>query len=162
MSDLLLTRVPLDSLAQKKARVVEIRERARTLFDAGTPGIQIAATLCTVTEKFLLDLVEQSLIGMDDSVRADLEHDGAIIAVGGTGRGELCPYSDIDLLFLDGGRRAADFREFSTRMVQSCWDAKLGLGHAVRTVDDCLTMARQDSEVATSLIEARLLWGNPQ
>ncbi|MBL8852254.1 MAG: [protein-PII] uridylyltransferase [Planctomycetaceae bacterium] len=162
MSELLIAGSPLDSLAQKKARVVEIRERARTLFDAGTPGIQIAATLCGITEKFLLDLVAQSLAGLNDAARADLERDGAIVAIGGTGRGELCPYSDIDLLFLDGGRRAADFREFSTRMVQSCWDAKLGLGHAVRTVDECLAMARQDSEIATSLIEARLLWGNPQ
>src|SRR5690242_5131890 len=121
MSELLAVRPPLDSLAQKKARVVEIRERARALFDAGTPGIQIAATLCTITEKFLLDLVEESLTGLGPESRAELARDGAIIAIGGTGRGELSPYSDIDLLFLDGGKRGSGFRDFSTRMVQACW-----------------------------------------
>jgi len=162
MSELLTPQPPLDSLAVKKARVNEIRERARTLYDAGTPGIQIAAALCEITEAFLLELVDEALTGLNESARRELHERGAVVAIGGTGRGELCPYSDIDLLFLDGGRNNVDFREFASRMVQSCWDAKLGLGHAVRTIDDCVSMARQDSEIATSLIEARTLWGNPQ
>lgn len=151
---------PLESIVLKKERAVEIRDKARSLFDAATPGIQIAAKLCELTEEFLLQLIEEDQRGLDEIAREEIRRQGAVIAVGGTGRGELSPYSDVDLLFLDAGGRDSAFRDFSTRIVQSCWDAKIVLGHSVRTMDQCLAMARQDNSAATSLIEARPLWGN--
>ncbi|MEZ6146065.1 MAG: hypothetical protein R3B91_11740 [Planctomycetaceae bacterium] len=82
-----------------------------------------------------------------------------MIAVGGTGRGELAPYSDIDLLFLDRGGSDSAFRDAVTRMAQSCWDAGIELGHSVRRLRDCINLAKQDKQIATTLVEARHLWG---
>ena len=161
MSELHTEQPCLNTIALKKERAVDIRDRGRGLFDAGVPGIQIAATLCELTEQFLVELIEDDQSRLTADVREATRQQGAVIAVGGTGRGELSPFSDVDLLFLDAGGSDSTFRDFSSRMVQSCWDAKIGLGHSVRTLDQCLAMARQDSSAATSLIEARTLWGDP-
>ena len=147
-------------LARKKARAAEIRARALAMFAAGTPGIQVASALCAAADELLVEFVEEALASLPADARQFVASSSAVIAVGGTGRGELSPYSDVDLLFLDeaGGRR--EFRDAAGRVVQSCWDAKLELGHSVRRLRDCLALARQDREVATSLIEARLVWGS--
>lgn len=148
-------------LADKKSRAAEIRDRAATLFAAGTPGIQIAAALCEATDRLLIEFIEHAFADCSAAEREAMQQHACVIAVGGTGRGELSPYSDIDLLFLDESRGRSPFRDGVTRIVQSCWDAKLGLGHSVRTINECTSMARQDCEIATSLIESRLVWGSP-
>lgn len=84
----------------------------------------------------------------------------ALIATGGYGRGELAPFSDIDLLFL----LPHDFTEQQEagveRMLYCLWDLGLDIGHAVRTIDDCVQQARQDLEIRTSMLESRFLAGN--
>lgn len=160
MTDLTQTAVPSARLLRNKSRVAAIRQRARSLFDAGTPGIQITAALCTALDELLLHLIDEAVADVCGTSRTPLETQGAVIAVGGTGRGELSPYSDVDLLFLDGGSGRGAFRDCAAHIVQSCWDATLGLGHSVRTLSECLAMARQDSQAATALIEARLIWGS--
>jgi [protein-PII] uridylyltransferase len=156
--------LPTDSaLARWKGRVDAVRERARALLAAGTPGIQIASAIREETDAILLELIAEtsaSVGGVGTSPTGDLARKMAIVAVGGTGRGDLAPYSDIDLLFLYARDETPQFREFVARFVQSCWDAKLNLGHAVRDIATCITLARQDPQIATSLVEARLLWGN--
>ena len=82
----------------------------------------------------------------------------ALFAVGGYGRGELHPYSDIYLLVLcdsDPARYEAQLEQF----VQSLWDLKLDIGHSVRSVEECRTEAESDITVATTLLERRLLCG---
>ncbi len=81
-----------------------------------------------------------------------------LCAVGGFGRGELHPHSDVDLLILT--REDADSqREILERFVQVLWDADLHPGHSVRTVDECISEASSDVSVATNLMESRLLSG---
>ncbi len=84
----------------------------------------------------------------------------ALVAVGGYGRGELFPYSDIDVLILL--RQAPDeaMREKLEQLVQLLWDLGLEIGHSIRTVDECLTEAAADITVQTSLLEARLITGS--
>ncbi|MDB5812612.1 MAG: bifunctional uridylyltransferase/uridylyl-removing protein [Betaproteobacteria bacterium] len=85
--------------------------------------------------------------------------DGALVAVGGYGRGELFPYSDIDLLILLP--RAADegLTQKLEQFVSLLWDIGLDVGHSVRTVAECVDLAAQDVTIQTSLLEARLVIG---
>lgn len=154
---------PLELLQRRKARVCELRARVKAMFSAGAPGIQIAAAHCTGIEEFVLELLADALATLPrPELRALVEANAAIIAIGGTGRGELCPYSDVDLLLLDGGNASNPFRQVSSLLVQSCWDAGLKLGHATRTIRECLSLAKQDPAVATALVEARRLWGSEE
>jgi [protein-PII] uridylyltransferase len=86
----------------------------------------------------------------------------AVAAVGGYGRAELHPASDIDLLILvrEGGRDDGRLSELISKLVMFLWDIGLEIGHAVRTVDECRDEARGDVTVVTNLIEARLLVGD--
>ncbi len=84
----------------------------------------------------------------------------ALLAVGGYGRGELFPYSDIDLLILLAGAPDAALRDKLEQLVQLFWDLGLDIGHSIRTVDECLTESDADITVQTSLLEARLITGN--
>jgi [protein-PII] uridylyltransferase len=149
-------------LALRKARTAEVRSRALELFAAGTPGIQVAAALCEDTERLLREFLQEAAAPLPAAEIERIEATSALVAVGGTGRGELSPFSDIDLLFLDEGGGRTRFREVASRVVQACWDAKLQLGHSVRSIADCVSLARQDREVATALIESRFLWGNSE
>ena len=83
-----------------------------------------------------------------------------LIAVGGYGRGELFPYSDVDLLILLPHAPDAKQREKLERLVQMLWDLGLEIGHSIRTVDECMTESSADITVQTSLLEARRICGN--
>jgi len=87
------------------------------------------------------------------------ERDVALIAVGGYGRGELHPCSDIDVLILLPKSEVAGDHEGIERFLAFLWDIGLEVGHSVRTIDDCQRESAADVSVATTLIEARLLAG---
>ncbi|WP_115717951.1 [protein-PII] uridylyltransferase [Gallaecimonas mangrovi] len=84
----------------------------------------------------------------------------ALIAVGGYGRGELHPYSDVDLLILSEKELSSSEKEAISQFITELWDARLEVGHAARTLEDCLEKARDDITIATNLLEARLLCGS--
>ncbi len=84
----------------------------------------------------------------------------AVVAQGGYGRGELNPWSDIDLLFLYGRRAASHVELVARRLLYPLWDAGLTVGHATRTVPECARHARRDPVVRTALMDARYLCGD--
>ncbi len=83
----------------------------------------------------------------------------ALIAVGGYGRGELHPHSDIDLLFLLEEDTENEITQQLSQFLTFLWDIGLPVGHSVRTVDECVRKAKEDITVVTNLMESRLLWG---
>ncbi|MGN7103605.1 [protein-PII] uridylyltransferase [Ralstonia holmesii] len=84
----------------------------------------------------------------------------ALIAVGGYGRGELFPHSDVDILLLLPGTADKALEARLEAFIGRCWDMGLDIGSSVRTVDECINEAAQDVTVRTSLLEARLLTGD--
>lgn len=84
----------------------------------------------------------------------------ALIAVGGYGRGELFPHSDVDVLILLQEQPDAELQGKFEELVQLFWDIGLEIGHSIRTVEECLHEAKADITVQTSLLEARLIVGN--
>ena len=83
----------------------------------------------------------------------------ALIAVGGYGRAELHPQSDVDLLFLIDTQLAPSAEKALSGYIAFLWDAGLEVGHSVRSIEETLTLGRSDVSIATNLIESRLLSG---
>jgi [protein-PII] uridylyltransferase len=90
-----------------------------------------------------------------------------LVAVGGFGRGELYPASDIDVLLLlptgwvvDGPDADVALRQRIEAFISGCWDAGLDIGSSVRTIDECLAEAQKDVTVQTALLESRAICGN--
>lgn len=90
----------------------------------------------------------------------DFPKEAALVAVGGYGRGELFPYSDVDVLILLQQRPDAALRDKLEKLVQLFWDIGLDIGHSIRTIDECLQESAADITVQTSLLEARLVTGS--
>jgi [protein-PII] uridylyltransferase len=91
---------------------------------------------------------------------AGLPDDTALVGVGGYGRGELFPASDVDLLILLGTPATAAVQSQLEQLVQLLWDLGLEIGSAIRTVDECMRESAADITVQTSLLEARLVDGD--
>ena len=85
-----------------------------------------------------------------------------LLAVGGYGRGRLCPGSDIDILLLFKRRIPKGAEEFVSRLLFPLWDLNLDLGHGVRTISDCVSLAKKDFQVLASLLDARPLAGDAE
>lgn len=137
------------------------REQKNAMLDglraggAGTRGIRGALTrLAGLTDAALRGLWQANSFG------GDL----ALLAVGGYGRGELFPYSDVDVLLLlpDAADPARDtaLRQRIESFIGQCWDIGLEIGSSVRTVAECVSVAQDDVTVQTALLEARLIVGN--
>jgi [protein-PII] uridylyltransferase len=82
-----------------------------------------------------------------------------LAAVGGYGRGELAPFSDIDLLFLLPYKLTPHGEQVVEFMLYRLWDLGLKVGHAARTVQECIRQSESDVTIRTNLLEARYLWG---
>ena len=95
--------------------------------------------------------------------QAGLPAQAALVAVGGYGRGELFPASDVDVMILlestAGDALPQETREAIERFVTLCWDSGLEIGSSVRSVDECLAEAARDITVQTAVLEGRLVCG---
>ena len=94
--------------------------------------------------------------------RSAMPADAALVAVGGYGRGELFPYSDVDVLVLlppGGAERDGGTEQAIERFITACWDSGVEIGSSVRSVDECVAEAERDVTVQTSLLEARFVCG---
>ncbi|MFH1913581.1 MAG: ACT domain-containing protein [Pseudomonadota bacterium] len=100
----------------------------------------------------------------EERVTEIAEHppDFALVAVGGYGRGRLCPGSDVDILLVFARRIPDSAESFVKSLLFPLWDLGLDLGHGVRTVADCIALAGKDFQVLASLMDARPLAGNAE
>ncbi len=119
-----------------------------------------------VADEPIEDLVRDRARLVDIALRAAwINHTGkfagdlALVAVGGYGRGELHPSSDIDIMVLLPKSDSADWQPDIERFLTFLWDIGLEVGHSVRSIDDCQRESLADISVATTLFEARLLAG---
>jgi len=104
-------------------------------------------------------LIDEQLVRLWRHHAGDAIDTAALVAVGGYGRGELHPCSDIDIMVLLPDDLPPGGEEHLSAFVTSLWDIGLEIGHSVRTVEQCLEQATADLTVTTTLIEARLLHG---
>jgi [protein-PII] uridylyltransferase len=102
------------------------------------------------------DLVDQAV----GELATSLPDGVAVVALGGYGRRLLLPGSDVDLMVLHAERRVEPVGDAAERIFYPLWDGGIALGHAVRTVEECLAEARSRVDVACSLLDARAVAGN--
>jgi [protein-PII] uridylyltransferase len=104
--------------------------------------------------------IDEVLVQLWHKTELHKSKDLSLIAVGGYGRGELHPSSDIDLLILADGRLSAAQQEAIAQFITTLWDLRLEVGHSVRTVKESIKLGKDDITIATNLLEMRLLTGN--
>jgi [protein-PII] uridylyltransferase len=92
-------------------------------------------------------------------VTGDNDLDLAIVGLGGTGRGEMAPYSDLDLMFLTRGKPAPEIEKAVEAVLYLLWDLRLKVGHSLRSIDELIKLAKKDMTIRTAFLEGRLLWG---
>src|SRR5271157_2847717 len=146
------------AIATLRAALARGRDEARKALEAGGTGRACAETLSAQIDDLLLvalDLAARFLAPAPAGAALP-----TIVAVGGYGRGMLAPGSDIDLLFLLPDKPTPAVQKIVEALLYVLWDLKLKVGHATRTVDECLKQARGDMTIRTTLIEARLIIGD--
>jgi [protein-PII] uridylyltransferase len=129
-------------------------ERQKILHDLQAnkiTGKKCGSRLSAIMDKFLIALAAEIFLTQKKS---------AILALGGYGRGELCPYSDIDLLFLIQDDLSAEEQKNIERFLYTIWDSGIKIGHAVRSVQECLEVSREDPKALSNLLDARIIWGD--
>jgi len=139
-----------NAFARLKADIQAERAALQTRFRAHADGPRVLREHCRLIDRTLKDAWRQ----------LQLPAPLALLAVGGYGRGELYPHSDIDVLILLKDPASPDLAARIEELVGRLWDMGLELGHSVRTVAECVEEAAKDVTVMTSLLEARLLAGS--
>jgi len=138
------------------------RETIRQRLWDGASGAEVMAALTELVDGLIIGRYRNVVRRMDErAVEAGSQH-CCLVALGGYGRRELAPYSDIDLMFLYRPEVAAVVPELVRQILHQLWDVGFQVGHSVRTIQDCLELASTDLTIRTSMMEARFLAGSPQ
>jgi [protein-PII] uridylyltransferase len=148
-------REPGERIASIKAVLARHRERIRAINRSGASG--------TDTVRFISEMVDTLLRVMWDHVEMTVPNEAnlvAVVAVGGYGRLELCPQSDIDLLILTSEKPTKHEREQAEVIVRNLWDYGFVLGHSVRSLSQCEEASTKDPETWTSFLNERFVAGD--
>ena len=152
---------PVDRLAALKKFLKIETQRLHLRHRFGISGSQIVAARSLVVDLLIHRIAR---LAVEDRLGGAVEADNfAIVALGGYGRQELSPQSDIDVMFLYKGRREAErAAKLSEAILYALWDVGFNVGHSVRSMAECLSVVKEDIVSRNSLIEARLLWGSQE
>src|ERR1700720_1342751 len=143
-----------------KSALTQARSRAEQLLLKDRHGRRCAERLCQLQDEIIRILFE--FIGSEiypTQAPSEAEH-MAVIATGGYGRGLMAPGSDIDLLFLLPYKQTAWGGQVAETLLYCLWDMGLKVGHATRSVDECIRQAKADMTIRTAVLEARFLLGD--
>jgi len=130
----------------------------------GASGQEICQARAAILDLLLQHLWEAARSSLSPQAQREFPP-LALVAIGGYGRAELNPHSDIDFMFLHDGQIAANkplphLSKLIDGVLYPLWDIGLKVGHAVRSIDDCVKVANSDMQSKTSLIESRLIIGD--
>ncbi len=155
---------------KRRAQVLDLLRQAlaagradvRGRFERDGNGVAAAQALSYLIDQLIRVLHDDTAAVAYPTPNPTLSERLTLVAVGGYGRGELAPFSDIDLLFLLPYKKTPRAEQVAEHMLYMLWDLGLKVGHATRSVDDCMRIAREDVSVRTALLEARWIWGEQE
>ena len=135
-------------------------EIARRLIDHPAKGHESAASGAFLMDQLLRTLWDFTLARLYPNSNPTASERMALIAVGGYGRGEMAPHSDVDIGFITPWKQTGWSEQVIESMLYSLWDMGLKVGHSSRSLDEMVREARGDITVRTALLEARYIWGD--
>jgi [protein-PII] uridylyltransferase len=165
-------RVALDGAGESRARAARAVPVLAEALKAGDAALRAALTeqprdarSFVRAQTWLIDTMVTAALAVAARHLVEPGFDGppaglAVLAVGGYGRAEMAPASDVDLLFLTAGGAGPRIQAVIESTLYILWDLKLKVGHASRTIEDCLRYGRDDMTVRTALLERRHIWGD--
>ncbi len=151
---------PASIPAELKALLGLRRAEIRALHSTGASGLDVARATTAMVDAIVWRAFSETTATLPGPQREAVPRQLALVAVGGYGRGDLAPYSDVDLLFLHAPRPSVVVRETISQLVRTLWDVGLKLSQSVRTPAGCIGFARQDFKARTALTERRLVAGS--
>lgn len=149
-------------LESLKVLVKNARDSARTALEADGNGRRCAAGLSLFQDELLRLIYDYTVTHVYRATNPSDAERMAIVATGGYGRGLLAPGSDIDLLFLLPYKQTPWGESVVEYMLLMLWDLGFKVGHATRTVDQCVKLAQADITIRTALLDSRLILGDVQ
>ncbi len=132
------------------------REKIRVMHDAGGTGVDVCHAMSDLLDSILVGICEQALAEISPGLVSRI----SLTLLGGCGRRDVAPFSDVDLMLLYQGSLTDDVVEFSRRISQDITDSGMQLGYSLRTPRDACSMSLKDAYIFSSLTEARLLAGS--
>ncbi len=151
-------------LARYKTFLKVETHRLKLLHRAGGGGLEVCRGRATILDVLLRYLWDAAKAGLSEQARKEFPA-LALVAIGGYGRAELNPHSDIDFMFLHTGQVAGSrplphLSRIIDGLLYPLWDIGLKVGYSVRTIDESIKVANTDMQSKTSLIEARRIAGD--
>ncbi|MGR3724094.1 [protein-PII] uridylyltransferase [Abyssibius alkaniclasticus] len=156
-------------LADLRARAVPVLATAlqegRAVIAAALEADPFAARSATRAYSWLTDQIVRAVLDfaqtrLHPNPMPTASQRLSVLGVGGYGRGEMAPFSDVDLLFLTPYKQTAWGESVIESVLYTLWDLKMKVGHATRTIDDCLRLAAEDITIRTALLEHRRICGD--
>lgn len=134
-------------------------ERLRIRHRFGLGGFEIAKARSYLVDLIICRACQAAASGLSLS-EAELSNSSAVVALGGYGRREMSPFSDVDVMFLHSGKSRSAFKPFVERVLYLLWDVGLTVGHSFRSVGECVSIARKDLHSRNAMSESRQVAGS--
>ena len=149
-------------LAIFKSTLETAKASARERFEAGRlDGLETARLIASIHDDIITALFDFTTTHIVRASNPTKSERLSLCAVGGYGRGEMAPESDVDLLFLIAEKKGSAYTEQVTEyMLYMLWDLGLKVGHATRTVEQSIKLAKEDQTILTALLDLRFLRGD--
>ena len=132
----------------------------RRFEEEAEPGFKVVRAEARLVDELVRTVHRVALAAVYPAANPTTGEQLSLAAVGGYGRGELAPYSDIDLMVLHPYKLTPHVEQVVEYLLYTLWDMGLKVGHGIRSVDDAIRLARADPTIRTSLLEARWLAGD--
>jgi len=135
----------------------EVRRRFEEDHETGETNVRATAFLMDQLLRFALDITTTHIYPTAEPTSAERI---CVVCTGGYGRGELAPFSDLDLMFLLPYRLTPRVEQIVESILYLLWDLSLKVGHATRNVKEVVRLSEDDITIRTAVLESRFLWGN--
>ncbi len=151
-----------EALELLRETMTSAMKEAEGLFEHGRlGGLEMARLIAAIHDEIIMALYDFTVTHVIRAENPTKAERMSLCAVGGYGRGEMAPKSDVDLLFLTPTKKGSAHTESVTEyMLYMLWDLGLKVGHATRTVEQCIKLAKEDQTILTALLDLRFLAGD--